>query len=259
MMTTPDPPSDGEPKSPDAGASQPPASPEKAPPVPRAGAAASGAGRKAKLRDDDGRLVRGRKSRVRIREAARQLFRERGFDGATLRAIAERAGMGASSIYRHVQSKEELLMDELSELQEEAWRRFRAQDDRAASTRQRVGRFLDAQHELLAADRDFSLIALRAATRPEARVARRVLLLNDRSIGLIAEILQMGRKRRDIVPDLNVLEAASTIFHVTQGARLPWVNGLVSADACRRSIQAGIDLLFVGIEVEAPAPAPGEE
>lgn len=161
--------------------------------------------------------------------------------------------MGASSIYRHVQSKEELLMDELTELQEEAWRRFRAEDDRAASTRERVGRFLDAQHELLAADRDFTLIALRAATRPEVRVARRVLQLNDRSIGLIAEILQMGRKRRDVVADLNVLEAAATVFHITQGARLPWVNGLVSADACRKSIQAGVDFIFCGIGAE-PGP-----
>ncbi|MDH5308253.1 MAG: TetR/AcrR family transcriptional regulator, partial [Myxococcales bacterium] len=56
------------------------------------------------LRPDDGRLVRGQRSRSRIREAARALFRERGFDGTTLRAIAKRAGMGASSIYRHMRT-----------------------------------------------------------------------------------------------------------------------------------------------------------
>ena len=83
------------------------------------------------------------------------------------------------------------------------------------------------------------MIALRAATRPEARVAKRALVLNDRTIGLLAEILQMGRKRNDLVGDLNVLEAASTLFHVTQGARLPWANGLVSADVCQRQILAG--------------------
>ena len=51
------------------------------------------------LRPDDGRLVRGRRSRRRIQRAAGALFRERGFDATTLRAIAARAGMGASSIY----------------------------------------------------------------------------------------------------------------------------------------------------------------
>ena len=202
---------------------------------------------KSSLRDDDGRLVRGRRSRERIREAAGELFREKGFDGATLRDIAKRAGMGASSIYRHVQSKEELLIDELDAIQEESWRRFREQDDRARPTRQRIHHFLRVQHELLLADRDLTMIALRATTKPEARVAKRSLVLNDRTIGLLAEILQMGRKREDLVSDLNVLQAASAVFHITQGARIPWANGLVGADACQRSILAGVDLLFRGI------------
>jgi AcrR family transcriptional regulator len=200
------------------------------------------------LSPDDGRLQRGRKSRARIRQAARSLFKEKGFDGATLRDIAERAGMGASSIYRHVQSKEELLVDELAALQEEAWRRFREQDDRDLATRDRIHRFLDFQHELLAEDRDFTAIALRAATRPEARVARSVLILNDRTIGLLVEVLQMGRTRnRDLARDVDILEAARTLFHITQGARIPWANNIVSAAACRASIRKAVDLLFSGL------------
>ncbi len=200
------------------------------------------------LRDDDGRLVRGRKSRARIREAAISLFREKGFDGATLRAIAARAGMGASSIYRHVKSKEELLIEELAALQEDAWTQFRRKDDRSHSTRQRVSHFLDVQHELLTRDPDLSLIALRATTRPEARVARRVLTLYDRTIGLLAEILQMGRKKQDLSPDVKVLEAAQALFHITLGARIAWSNGVVSAEGCRKSIQAGVNILFKGLE-----------
>lgn len=212
------------------------------------GASAKSNAKGPQLRDDDGRLVRGRRSRARIREAALELFRERGFDNATLRAIAERAGMGASSIYRHVQSKEELLIDELAELQEEAWRQFREEDDRNRATRDRVNRFLDAQHALLDADRDLTMIALRSCTRPEARVARRVLILNDRTIGLLVEVLQMGRMRKDLRRGIDVLEAARAVFHITQGARIPWANGLVSGGACRRSVQLAIDLLFSGLE-----------
>jgi len=192
-----------------------------------------------RLRSDDGRLLRGRRSRERIRRAARELFRERGFDGATLRAIAARAGMGASSIYRHVHSKEELLIDELAALQEEAWTRFRRADQRSRSTHERIRRFLDVQHELLEADRDLTMIALRAATRPEARVARQVLALNERTMGLLAEILQMGRQRGDLARDLNVLDAASALFHITQGARLPWANGLIGTAAGRTPPRSG--------------------
>ncbi|MDP6979379.1 MAG: helix-turn-helix domain-containing protein [Myxococcota bacterium] len=199
-------------------------------------------------RNDDGRLVRGRKSRARIRQAALELFREKGFDGATLRAIAARAGMGASSIYRHVASKEELLIEELADLQEDAWAQFRNTDERAHSTRQRVNHFLDVQHEMLTRDRDLSLIAMRSTTKPDAAVSRRVLALYDRTIGLLAEILQMGRKNKDLSPNVNVLQAAQALFHVTLGARIAWSNGLVSAEGCRKSIQAGVNILFEGLE-----------
>ncbi len=210
---------------------------------------------RAPLRPDDGRLVRGRRSRERIRRAARELFRERGFDGATLRAIAERAGMGASSIYRHVRSKEELLIEELADLQEEAWRDFRLADERSRPVRDRVERFLAAQHALLVADRDLTSIALRALTRSEDQVARRVLALHDRTIGLLVEVLQGGRMAGEIVRDADVLTGARAIFHITLGARIAWVNGQVGDDECLASIQGAVAMLFDGIEAGA-APAP---
>jgi len=209
---------------------------------------------RAKLRPDDGRLVRGRRSRARIRQAARELFRERGFDGATLRAIAERAGMGASSIYRHVRSKEELLVAELADLQEEAWTRFRTGDDRSAATRDRIGRFLDLQHELLAESPDLTMIALRATTHSEARVARRVLALQDRTIGLLAEILQRGRMSGELAREADLLSASRTIFHLTQGSRVAWANGLQSAAACRQAIEGGVSVLFAGLESAPSGP-----
>ena len=199
------------------------------------------------LRADDGRLVRGRKAKSRIREAALALFRERGFDGATLRAIGARAGMGASSIYRHVESKEELLIEELAARQEEAWRGFRKGDDRRSGARERLGRFLELEHALLAQDADYTTIALRASTQPEARVARRVLALQDRTIGLVAEILQAGKVRGELARELDVLAASRVIVHLTTGARIPWANGLVSAEGCRASIAAALDVLFSGL------------
>jgi AcrR family transcriptional regulator len=200
-----------------------------------------------RLRPDDGRLQRGRRSRQRIREAARELFRERGFDGATLRAIAARAGMGASSIYRHVESKEELLVQELADLQEEAWTRFRRESTRDESTRRRIHRFFQAQHELLARERDLTVIALRATTYPNARVSRRVFALNDRTIGLLAEILQGGRVAGDLDRDVDVLASARALFHISNGARISWGNGLLSEEGCREAIDASVDLLFRGI------------
>ena len=195
----------------------------------------------------DGRIARGVRSRARIRAAARELFRERGFDGATLRAIAKRAGLGASSIYRHVASKQELLVLEIADLQEEAWGRFRASDDPRASTRARVVRFFESQHDLLASNADLTVIALRATSFPEAPVARQVLALHDRTIGLLTEILQQGRQR-DLSASIDVMGAARTLFHTAQGVRTSWANGQLSEKNCRRAIQDSVGLLFEGLE-----------
>jgi AcrR family transcriptional regulator len=204
------------------------------------------------LRPDDGRLERGRRSRARIRDAARALFREEGFDKATLRSIASRAGMGASSIYRHVETKHELLILELTDLQEEAWLRFRQEDERSMPTRWRIHRFFDAQHALLADEPDLTVIALRAISYPQAGVSRRVLALHDRSIGLLTEILQQGRGR-DLDPALDVLSAARVLFHAALGARISWANGLLDERGCQRTIAASVDLML-----PARATEPGE-
>ncbi len=207
------------------------------------------------LRPDDGRLVRGRRSRARILDAARALFRERGFDATTLRAIAARAGMGASSIYRHVCAKEELLIEDLAARQEEAWERFRRDDARDRDARARLRGFFDRQHELLAEDRDLTTIALRALTQPDARVARQVLALHDRSIGLLAEVLMAGRVRRELGRDTDVLAAARTLFFAALGARISWAHGALDSEACRASIETSVDLLFRGI---GASPQTGE-
>lgn len=209
--------------------------------------APDGPGRGAVRRVDDGRLLRGRRTRARLREAARTLILEVGFDRATLRGIAERAGMGASSIYRHLRSKEELLIWELADLQGEAWKRFRAEDDRSAPTRVRVARFFAVQHELLARNPDFTVIALRAATHPHVHAARDSLRLTDRSIALLAEILQSGRKNGDLDPAVDLLSAANALYHVATSARISWANGLLTEAGCRSAIDASVDLLFRGI------------
>jgi AcrR family transcriptional regulator len=205
------------------------------------------------LRSDDGRLERGRRSRAQIRAAFRALFREHGFDGTTLRAIAERAGMGASSIYRHIESKEELLVEELADLQERAWRGIRVRGDRELTARERVREVLLAEHALLTAEADLTTIAVRATTHPGARVARQVLALQDRTIGVLTEILQGGRLRGELRREADVLAAARTIVFFTNGARIAWANGLLEAEGCRGAVDAAVDLLFAGIE----APAEG--
>ncbi|SMF72333.1 transcriptional regulator, TetR family [Tistlia consotensis] len=54
-------------------------------------------------------------SRRRILDVAARLFREQGYAGVSLRAIAAEAGMQAGSLYYHFDSKEDLVVEILDE------------------------------------------------------------------------------------------------------------------------------------------------
>jgi len=54
---------------------------------------------------------RAEQTRAAITEAALGLFRERGYDAATMRAIAQRAGVSTGNAYYYFSSKEELIQE----------------------------------------------------------------------------------------------------------------------------------------------------
>lgn len=51
------------------------------------------------------------KRKAEIYEVAISLFREKGYAAASMRDIAERVGIEASSLYSHISSKEQILLD----------------------------------------------------------------------------------------------------------------------------------------------------
>ena len=54
--------------------------------------------------------------RERIREVALELFTERGYDGTSVREIAEQLGVSKAALYYHFKSKEAILLDLMDEL-----------------------------------------------------------------------------------------------------------------------------------------------
>ena len=55
-----------------------------------------------------------RKSRTDVVAAARTLFARQGFHGTSMRDLGREVGLKGSSLYNHVGSKDELLVDVLS-------------------------------------------------------------------------------------------------------------------------------------------------
>ena len=69
--------------------------------------------------------AKARRTRQQILEAALALFKEQGFDRASIRDIAARAGLSLGSTYYYFRSKEELVFAFYAQTHAAAWERKR--------------------------------------------------------------------------------------------------------------------------------------
>ncbi|WP_321782740.1 CerR family C-terminal domain-containing protein [Paraburkholderia sp. J94] len=107
-----------------------------------------------------GGYARGDETRRKIIEAAISLFGQHGFEGASTRDIAARAGVNAPALQYYFESKEGLYCACAESLADESWQSFepavlraRAVLDRDGSTAELIDAFLDIQRAV--ADRTF--------------------------------------------------------------------------------------------------------
>jgi AcrR family transcriptional regulator len=91
----------------------------------------------------------------RLREAAMDLFTERGFEQTTVADIAERAGLTARTFFRYFADKREVLFDRSESLQEHLVAAV-DQCPPEASAMEAVGAALDAAAAMLGERRDYS-------------------------------------------------------------------------------------------------------
>src|SRR3954468_25000421 len=91
----------------------------------------------------------------RLREAAMELYVERGFEQTTVTDIAERAGLTARTFFRHFADKREVLFAGSAELQERLVARLESAPVRA-SAMQAVAAALDEAADMLGQHRAYS-------------------------------------------------------------------------------------------------------
>ncbi|HOK88754.1 MAG TPA: TetR/AcrR family transcriptional regulator [Candidatus Hydrogenedentes bacterium] len=102
----------------------------------QAGANASGPAGQRRREPDE--------KRVRIFAAALEIFSERGFHGATMDQVAERAGVAKGTVYRYFASKEELLRELFREAARELAEQFRISFGRDGDLVEMVESFITA-------------------------------------------------------------------------------------------------------------------
>jgi AcrR family transcriptional regulator len=101
----------------------------------------------------DKRLTKGDLTRERIFNVALHLFREKGFEGTTMREVAAAANMSLGAAYYYFASKEAIVLAYYERVQEEHELRLARELPAAKDFRRRIGAVMHSKLEILKEDR----------------------------------------------------------------------------------------------------------
>lgn len=205
-----------------------------------------------------------REAERRIHEAAVELLSERTIDEITTKEVAERAGIGEGTLFRHIPSKRALLILAYGDTMDTLLDKIERADAAAAakpspSGDDFVNRLLavfEARSEFYLASPANASAYLLHAYEPQNTTPERNVSQGDRIILLVCAILQAGQDagtvRRDVEP-LHVAENCHAIF-IHEVIRTP-MRGFDPADFwvhLKPRLQAQLLPLFVDGTLSAP-------
>lgn len=165
-----------------------------------------------------GSYAKGRERRRELLRIAAEVFTAEGFEGATLKLVAERAGIKEATLFHYFSGKQELLTAVLAD-----------RDDRNS---ERTGGAVPSLADLpgIAEENEqhpglTALFAVASATATREGHAARAYFrerydrLRETTAANIAEAQAAGEVRADVAPD----EAARLILAVFDGIQLQWL------------------------------------
>lgn len=160
---------------------------------------------------------------LQIIRAARQIITTRGMEHLTIEAIAEEVGLTEGAIYRHFESKQEILLALLQEIEDLLFERLQEAQEGITSPLEKLEGILKTHLSHVEQRGGVSFIVIAEALRfgdPEVRA--RVAKLLDRYAASIKGILQQGVEAGEIRGDMDLDTAAQLFFGVIQGAVTFW-------------------------------------
>ncbi len=161
----------------------------------------------------------------RIKDAASELFIQKGFDDTTTRAIALRAGVGLGTVFVYAPTKRDLLFMIVNEDLQEVVQRATNLVQPSRPMLDNLLRVFRAHYRYFGQRPALSRLALREmifyAGGPEAK---KFLKTRERLIALIGDIVSLAIKADDIVPQEDSKTIAWVIFSIYQIEIRHWLS-----------------------------------
>jgi AcrR family transcriptional regulator len=180
------------------------------------------------------------------------VFNERGYDGTSMEDLARRLGISKSSIYYHVESKEELLALALDRALNGL---FAVADEVKASggpAIQRLERLVRGSVGVLADRLPYVTLLLRA--RGNTRTERRALARRREFDQIVADLVAEAEQDGDIRPDVDPAVTARLLFGLVNSL-VEWYRPGRRATSAGELADAVCAVAFDGLRIRRPAGA----
>ena len=144
-----------------------------------------------------------------ILEAAAQVFRQKGFHGASMQDIAKAVNLQKPSLYHHVSSKQEILLELLDRALELLRERISPIAEQSAPADERLRQMIREYLQILAENTDLSAVLLFEHRSLESKQHARHVPNRDKFEALWRNVLADGvRSRRFVCEDISLATRA---------------------------------------------------
>lgn len=150
-------------------------------------------------------------TREDILEAAAQVFRQKGFHGASMNDIAEAVNLQKASLYHHVSSKQEILFELLDRALELLLERISPIATQNLSADERLRLMIREYLQILAENTDLSAVLLFEHRSLEGKQHARHVPNRDRFEGLWRTVLADGVRTKKFICDDVALSARAIL------------------------------------------------
>ena len=168
---------------------------------------------------------KGEQTRAHILETALQLFKERGYEETTMRAIAEAAGVAVGNAYYYFRSKEHLIQAFYERTHQEHLEASRELLTREKNLRERLLGVMRAKLDTIMPYHRFSGILFKTAADPESPLnpfSQESLPARREATEVFAEVVR-GSENRKLPKDL-AAELPDLLWTYHMGIVLFWIH-----------------------------------
>lgn len=161
-----------------------------------------------------------------ILSAALDLFVSRGFEGTSVDAIAEAAGVTKGAIYFHFATKDDMLLALLDQVESNFVDPMDRRVRRAGATgTEKFVAFAHQQSELGIGRTKLAILAIKTSSDfadGDARFKPRIRQIYRRLYDIVEDIVELGKARGEFRTDVGTRQLASFVIATHDGTFLEW-------------------------------------